>query len=503
MRRIREVLRLRAELGPNVSLVAASAGMSRSTTRRYLDKAAAAGIDLTAAAGMTDEALEAVLFPPVEEGKRPLPDWAKIDEELRRHKHVTRKLLWLEYKAVHADGFEFSRFKQLLSQWQNASGRGLSMRQVHRAGETVQVDYAGDTVTVVDLGVARQAQIFVACLPCSGLIYAEASWSQGHEDWLTAHVRLFAFLGGVPAKIIPDNLKVGVTHASYYDPVINASYAALIKHYGTAAVPARVRKPKDKPSVEGGVLQVYRWLLAPLRNRQFFALGDLNAALRERLTELNDKPMAPPREGSRRALFEAVEHAALKRLPAEPYVVGEWKIELGVNVDYHVAIERNYYSVPYTLVHKSVDAFLTPTSVQIFHRGQRVATHPRLTGQNHPSTQDAHLAPAHSAMAKRTPDHVRAAAAKIGVTTAEYVERLLTSRDHIEQGVRSCLGILRLAGKYPAATMEAACQRALIAGARSSGYVEELLKSGRPIPEAVSDEGPGHHGNIRGAGYYN
>ncbi len=503
MRRIREVLRLRAALGDNITAVANGASMSRSTVRDYLQRAAAANIDIAGAAGLTDDALEAALFAEVEESRRPLPDWATIDEELRRHKHVTRKLLWLEYKTDHPDGYAFSQFNLLLTTWQKSSGRGLSMRQVHRAGETVQVDYAGDTVAVMDQGMARQAQIFVACLPCSGLVYAEASWSQGQEDWLTAHVRLFAFLDGVPAKVIPDNLKVGVTHASYYDPVINASYAALIKHYGTAALPARVRKPKDKPSVEGSVLQTYRWLLAPLRNRQFFSLTDLNAALREGLTALNDKPMAPPREGSRRSLFEAVERAALKRLPAEPYVVGQWKIDLSVNVDYHVAIERNYYSVPYTLVHKSVDAFLTPSSVQIFHRGQRVATHPRLTGQNRPSTQDAHLAPAHSAMAKRTPDHVRAEAAKIGVTTAEYVERLLTGRDHIEQGVRSCLGILRLAGKYPAATMEAACQRALIAGARSSGYVEELLKSGRPIPEAVSDDGPGHHGNIRGAGYYN
>jgi transposase len=503
MRRIRDVLRLRAEFGHNISAVASSAGMSRSTVRDYFRRADAAGIEPAAATAMTDEALEAALFPPLVEGKRPLPDWAKIDEELRRHKHVTRKLLWLEYKADHPDGYEFSQFKLLLSAWQKTSGRGLSMRQVHRAGEAVQVDYAGDTVTVIDQGATREAQIFVACLPCSGLIYAEATWTQGQGDWLASHVRLFAFIGGVPSKICPDNLKVGVTHASYYDPVINASYAALIKHYGTAAVPARVRKPKDKPSVEGSVLQIYRWLLAPLRKRQFFSLTELNAALRERLTELNNKPMAPPREGSRRALFEAVERAALKRLPTEPYVVGEWKVSLNVNVDYHIAIERNYYSVPYTLAHKTVDAFLTPMSVQIFYRGERVATHPRMSGHNRPSTNPTHLAPAHSAVAKRTPDRLRAEAAKIGIATAEYIERLLTGRDHVEQGIRSCLGILRLAGKYPAATMEAACQRALIAGAQSSGYVEQLLKSGRPIPEVVSDDGPGHHNNIRGSGYYN
>jgi transposase len=246
MRRIREVLRLRAELGSNLSAIAAGTRLARSTVRAYLARAAAAGLEAGAEAGLSDAALEAALFPPAPATGRAMPDWSAIDQELRRHKHVTRKLLWLEYKTDHPDGFEFSQFKLRLSEWQKASGRGLSMRQVHHAGETVQVDYAGDTVSVVEGGTAHAAQIFVACLPCSGLIYAEASWTQSQEDWLASHVRLFAFLGGVPAKIVPDNLKVGVTHASYYDPVINASYAGLIKHYGTAVVPARVRKPRDK-----------------------------------------------------------------------------------------------------------------------------------------------------------------------------------------------------------------------------------------------------------------
>ncbi len=502
MRRIREVLRLEAEVGRNVSVIAAGAGLSRSTVRDYLHRAEIAKITVAKAADLTDEALEAALFPPPVVAGRGAPDWAALDEELRRHKHVTRKLLWLEYKAAHPDGYEFSQFKLLLGQWQKSSGRGLSMRQVHRAGETLEVDYAGDTITVIDEGKPRQAQLFVACLPCSGLIYAEATWTQGHDDWLATHVRLFAFLGGVPARIRPDNLKVGVTHASYYDPVINASYAALIRHYRSAVIPARARKPRDKPSVESSVLQSCRWLLAPLRHRQFFSLAELNAAIGEQLTILNDKPMAPPRDGSRRTLFEAVERQALGPLPAEPYVVGEWKVDCTVNVDYHIAVGRYCYSVPYQLVHKAVDVFVTPTSVQIFHRGQRVASHVRLAGADRYSTCKEHLAPAHSAVANRTPDRVRAEAAKVGLATAAYVERLLTGRDHIEQGVRSCLGILRLAGQYPAERMEAACQRALTAGARSSGFVEQLLKSGRPIPDAVSQDGPGHHGNVRGPGYF-
>ena len=273
MRRIREVLRLRAELGPNLSAIAAGARLARSTVRAYLGRAAAAGLDAGAADGLSEAALEAALFPPplVAEGR--VPDWAAVDQELRRHKHVTRKLLWAEYKTAHPDGFGFSQFKLGLSEWQKASGRGLSMRQVHHAGEAVQVDYAGDTMAVIEAGVAREAQIFVACLPCSGLIYAEASWTQASDDWLAAHVRLFAFLGGVPAKVVPDNLKVGVTHASYYDPVINASYAGLIKHYGTAVVPARSRKPRDKPGVENAVLQACRWLLGPAASSPVLLAG--------------------------------------------------------------------------------------------------------------------------------------------------------------------------------------------------------------------------------------
>jgi transposase len=452
---------------------------------------------------LSEAALEASLFPPAPAAEgRALPDWAVVDQELRRHKHVTRKLLWMEYKTAHPDGFGFSQFKLRLSQWQKASGRGLSMRQVHHAGETVQVDYAGDTVAVVEGGVVRAAQIFVACLPCSGLIYAEASWTQAAEDWLAAHVRLFAFMGGVPAKVVPDNLKVGVTHASYFDPVINASYARLIKHYGAAVIPARSRKPRDKPGVENSVLQACRWLLAPLRHRQFFSLTELNQAIVPLLRELNDKPMTPPREGSRRALFEAVERVALKPLPIEPYVVGQWAIGATVNLDYHVAVERNFYSVPYALVRKRVDVFVTRGAVQIFHRGERAASHARQAGHNHWTTLGEHMPPAHSAVANRTPDWVRGQAARVGVATAAYVERLLTGRDHIQQGVRSCLGILRLATRYPGEQLEAACVRAMTAGANSSGFVEHLLKSDQPLADPPAEGGVGHHGNVRGADYY-
>jgi len=228
----------------------------------------------------------------------------------------------------------------------------------------------------------------------------------------------------------------------------------------------------------------------------------LNQAIALLLGELNDKPMAAPREGSRRSLFEAVERGALKLLPIEPYVIGHWAVGAIVNVDYHVPVDRNFYSVPYALVRKRVDVFVTRSAVQIFHRGERAASHVRHGGQNHWATVGEHMPPAHSAVARRTPDWVRGQAAKVGVATAAYVERLLTGRDHIEQGVRSCLGILRLATRYPGEQLEAACVRAMAAGASSSGFVEQVLKSGRPLVDPVAEDGVGHHGNIRGAGYY-
>jgi len=229
-------------------------------------------------------------------------------------------------------------------------------------------------------------------------------------------------------------------------------------------VPARVRRPKDKSAVENGVLQAYRWLLAPLRHHQFFSLAELNTKLATLVAEFNDKPMAAPRAGSRRSLFEAVERAALRRLPAEPYAIGEWRIACTVNIDYRIALERNFYSVPYRLVHKVVDAVVTLTTVQIFYRGERVASHVRATGRNVWMTAAEHMPAAHRAVANQTPDRMRAEAAKIGVATAAYVEHLPTGRDHIQQGVRSCLGGSPAPGRAPrgGVPLGLVCRRALV-----------------------------------------
>jgi transposase len=337
-----------------------------------------------------------------------------------------------------------------------------------------------------------------------GRLYAEASWTQGHEDWLGAHVRAFAYIGGSPKKLIPDNTKTAVTDANYWDPVLNRSYHALGRHYNVAIVPARVRKPRDKPSVENAVRLVEMWVLAPLRHRQFFSLAEANAALAEKIEEWNNRPFAPPREGSRRSLFEAIERDKLKPLPAAPFVVGQWLVAR-VNIDYHIAVDGHFYSVPYRLVHQRLDVFLTATAVAIFHHGGRVASHPRSAAKAHHTTASEHMPPAHQAMAGRTPDKLCAEAAALGFAIGTYVDRLLGAREHPEQGVRACLGVLRLAGAYGKDRLELACERALAAGVASSRYVERLLKADRqhPFLDAQAEDGLGEHGNLRGPAYYN
>jgi transposase len=338
MRKVKEVLRLRYDLGMSYSQIRRSCGVSNGTLNGLLTRAEKLGLTRwEQVRDLSEEVLEKKLFQRADDGQwleeRPLPDWAEVDRDLRRHRHLTLKLVWGEYIQAHPGGYGFSQFCNYFRQWRRGQGRGLTLRQEHRPGETLQIDYAGDTVVVMDGGEAREAQIFVACLPFSGLIYAEASWTQQVEDWLACHVRAFSYLGGVAGALVPDNLKSGVTRANFFDPVLNVSYYELARHYGTAILPTRVRKPKDKPAVENAVLQVERWILAPLRHRTFVSLAELNAAIVPLREALNNRPLSPPRQGTRRSVFEAEERALLRPLPADPYVVGQWELGRAVGAD--------------------------------------------------------------------------------------------------------------------------------------------------------------------------
>lgn len=412
-------------------------------------------------------------------------------------------LLWQEYKAAHPDGYQYSRFCELYRSWQGKLD--LVMRQDHRAGEKLFVDYAGQTaeVTCPDTGEVREAQIFVAVLGASNYTYAEATWSQALPDWIGSHQRAFHFFGGVPEIVVPDNLKSGVTQAHRYEPDLNPTYQDLASHYGVAVLPARVRHPRDKAKVEAGVQLVERWILAALRGHTFFSLDELNEAISELLDRLNDRPFQKL-EGSRRSLFETLERKALRPLPTNSYVYAEWK-KARVHIDYHVEIEGHYYSVPYQHVKHQVDVRLTAMTVECFFKGRRIASHRRSLRKGHHTTVKEHMPPSHRHVAEWTPERMTRWAARTGEATAELVANVMASRTHPQQGYRTCLGILRLGDSYGPERLEAAARRALAIGATTYKSVASILQNGldsRPLPGTDEADMPVEHGNIRGAAYY-
>lgn len=380
------------------------------------------------------------------------------------------------------------------------------MRQHHRAGEKLFVDYAGDTQPVTDpeTGEIRRAQIFVAVLGASSYTYAEATWTQGTLDWLGAHVRAFSYLGGVPEILVPDNLKAGVTRPCRYDPDINPAYHEMARHYSTAIVPARVRKPRDKAKAEAGVQLVQRWILAVLRNRVFHSLAEVNTAILGLLDRLNRRPFKKL-DGSRQSVFEAIERSALKPLPAGRYELADWR-KARVGPDYHVELTRHYYSVPYALARQEVELRFTPTTVEVMHGGQRIASHARSYERGRHTTLAAHMPASHQKYLEWTPERITAWAAKKGAHVARMTEAIMDSRDHPVQGFRACLGLLRLERIYGAERLEAACQRAL--HFHSPGYksVERILKAelDRQALPAFSGDAPAlpDHDNVRGPAFF-
>ena len=503
MRKVREVLRLKHACGASERLIAQSLGIGRTTVGEYLRRAAVVGI--TWPVELDDGELERLLFTPAgfyEGPTRPQPDWSRMHAELRR-RGVTLMLLWEEYRAEHLDGYGYSRFCDLYGEWRK--GVTATMRQTHVAGERLFVDFAGDTVPVIDglTGEIRAAHVFVAVLGASNYTFAEARWSEGLADWIGAHVDALAFLGGVPKLIVCDNLKAGVTAACRYEPGINRTYQDMAAHYGTSILPARVRRPRDKAKVENGVLIVERFILARLRNRQFFSLEELNQAIRELLDGLNARLMRKL-GASRRAFFEALDLPALKALPDEPYQYAEWK-KCRVAPDYHVDLYGHLYSVPHALIREVLEARMTGTTVELFHRGKRVASHARSALRNRHTTISEHMPSSHRRYAEWTPARIAREAERIGAATAGLCTAIMRAKPHPEQGFRACLGILRLAKSYGDERLEAACRRGLDIGAKTYGSIASILKSG--LDRAYRQEGAAepsaiHHANIRGGGYY-
>lgn len=508
MRKIREIIRLKLVLKRSHRETARSLGVSLGSVGSVMARIREKGLSWSKVGELSDERLEQLLYGPRLPGgvERPEPDHAHIHTELRRS-GVTLELLHMEYLEQHPDGLRYSAFCEHYRQWKNR--QRLSMRQVHKAGEKAFVDYSGKKPQIVDpqTGEVVDVELFVAVLGASNLTYAEATLTQQSRDWIASHTRAFEYFDGVSAVTIPDQLKSGVTRACRYEPGVQRTYRDWARHMGTVVIPARPRKPKDKAKVEVAVQVVQRWVLARLRNETFFSLEALNERIWELLEDLNARPMRAFGNRSRRQLFEEIERSALKPLPAQPFVYGDW-VYPRANIDYHVEVDRHYYSVPFSLAQSrpQMEVWLTATTVEIFSRGERVCAHRRSYKLGHHTTIAEHMPKAHRAHLKWSPSRLIGWAATVGPQTEELVRQILKSRRHPEQGYRSCLGIMRLSKRYGAERMEPAARRALAVGALSYRHVESILKHGLdrlPLQEAQGDVRPPIvHANVRGPSYY-
>jgi transposase len=506
MRQIREILRQKWALGLSHRAVAQSLGVGLGTISSVVTRAQGAGLDWPQVQALNDAVLEGRLYGRPEvagQRQRPAPDCAWIHAE-RRRPSVTLELLHLEYLERYPDGYRYTRFCDLYRRW--LERRRLSMRQLHRAGDKCFVDYAGQKPRLIDptTGEVIEVELFAAVLGASNYTYVEATRTQQVPDWIASHARAFAFFGGVTAAIVCDQLKSGVVVPCRYEPGLQRTYEEFAAHYGTAILPARPAKPRDKAKIEAGVLVAERWILARLRHETFFSLAALNTRIAELLADLNTRPMRLYR-ASRCELFERLDRPALRPLPAEPFVYGEWAVAR-VNIDYHVEIHRHYYSVPYALIHEIMDARVSAATVELFHRGQRVAAHRRDDTPGRHTTTPAHMPKAHQHHLEWTPSRLIQWAETIGPQTAALVTAILADRPHPEQGYRSCLGLLRLSRRDGAARLEAACTRALTVGVRSYRHVDSILKHGLdrlPPPEpAESLPLAPVHEHLRGRDYY-
>lgn len=507
MRKILEILRLRWWLGQSVRQTALAVRVSTGTVSNTTVRAEAAGLSWEAAEGLDERELEARLYeaPVAPSSERPEPDPVWIHTEYKRP-GVTLELLHLEYLAEHEgqEPYGYTSFCNRYRKWLKA--RGLSMRQHHRAGEKVFVDFSGKRPSVFDplTGEHVESELFVGVLGASSYTYAEATRDQTLGSWIRAHVRMFAYFEGTPKMAVPDQLKAAVVVPCRYEPTLQRHYAELGRHYDMAIVPARPRKPKDKAKAERGVQVVQRWILARLRHETFFSIEALNERIRKLLDDLNARAMKRYGGLSRRDLFERIERPTLRPLPAEPFVYATWS-RAKVHGDYHVQVDEHYYSVPYTLVGAHVETRLSATTAEAFFKGRRVASHLRSHDRFRHTTDPAHMPADHRAYADKDPGALRAWASSAGPNTEALMVQILERHPNLVNGYRSGLGLRRVGKKYGAERTERAAAIALQWGARSYKPVERMLKLGRESQEPNDDESsvPIEHEQVRGPDYFN
>jgi transposase len=506
MRKLREILRLKFELNRKHREIAAACRISPGTVSDLVARWKDHGLQWPTE--LSDHELDAIMYPPPEPRSRDLapvvPDWGYVHRELkRRDVHMTLKLLWDEYKEAHPDAhYGRSWFCKGYREW--ASRLEPVMRQVYKYGEKCFVDFAGDTLPVLDPATneIRQAQVFVGTLGASNYTYCDVCWSQDIPNWLRLHVDMFHYFGGCPTVLVPDNLKAGVTKPCFYEPSVNISYEELAKYHQAAVIPTRVAKPKDKAKVEGSVLIVEREIIAPLRNRTLIGLAGAKEAVWEKLRALNSRPFQEL-EGSREQLFLEFEKPALSPLPRQRYDEGIWKTAK-VHLDYHIAVEGHHYSVPFQHIGKKVEARMTLVTMEIFLDQVRVASHRRSFVKGGYTTDEAHMPEKHRRISGWTPDKILSWAENVAPEVRAACAAILESRSHPEQGVRACLGVLKLRKRYTPARLTAACRRALRSGMPSYQRLCSILENNldsQPLPESPQRR-LGPHENIRGAAYY-
>ncbi len=499
-----EILHKGTRVGLAVHKVAKSCKVSPSTVLEYERRAQAASLNWPLPEGMDDAELEQLLSggAPAPTDRRGLPEVAYLLEEMRKP-HVTLTLLWMEYKAVHPEGYQYTQFWRYYQE--GKQHLEVALRQEHRAGEKLFSDYSGDSLRLTDphTGEVKEVPVFVAVLGASNYTYAEAAPDMTLPHWIGAHIRALEYYAGSPQIIVPDNTRTAVIHPDRYEPDLNPAFADMAAHYGTVIIPARVRKPRDKAKVEAGVLVVERWIIAALRHRTFFSLAEMNAAIRELLERLNGR-LCKGFNASRRELFERLDRPALQPLPAMRYEFLEWK-SAKVGIDYHISVEKHCYSVPYQLVGQQVEVRLSAGTVEVLHRNRRVASHLRSSKIGGFTTCAEHMPKSHQRYLEWTPSRIVRWAERTGPQTAALVERILAAKPHPEMGYRSCLGLIRLGKQYSPERLEAACARALQINALSYRNVKSILQHG--LDQAASPSSQlslalPEHANLRGREYY-
>ncbi len=486
MRQIREVLRLHHECGRTQREITVAVGLSKGAVSAYLERAKDAGMTWEQARDMTDHDVEARLFrsPGVNEPAARAPiDFAWVHREMRR-KGVTLQLLWGEYaESVRSSGggnraYQYSQFCEVYATWRQTLSP--TMRQTHRAGEKLFLDYSGKRPELVDpeTGEVREVELFVAVMGASSFTFAEATLTQRLPDFIGSVVRALEFLGVVPEVLVPDQLRSAVSKPCRYEPEINATFAEMGRHYGCAIIPARPRKPRDKAAVEAGVQLAQRWILACLRHERFHSLDALNGRIRVLLDRLNAR-LFQKREGSRRTAFDTIDRPAMSPLPPRRFELGEWKLGLAVGIDYCIAFDHRVYSVPVALMGQHVDVRATSTMVEVFHEGGRVALHARSHGpKGHATIDPAHRPKSHREYGDWPPERMIAWGRSMGASVGDLIEAMLTRDARPELRYRAALGVLRLGKTYGHGRLDAACRRALGLGSPSYRSVAGILKHG-------------------------